>query len=82
MVALNNASYHNVQADKCPTTANRKAENQGWLHRKNLSFTSAMLKPELLELCKKKSAPVYIEDESLKAHGHYVQLDCLLFTPI
>ena len=71
VVILDNASYHNVQKDKCPTTATRKADIQGWLQRKNIPFTSTMLKPELLELCKKnKSTPVYVIDEMLKAHGH------------
>ena len=71
VVVLDNASYHNVQVDKCPTTATRKAEIQAWLHRNNIPFTSAMLKPELLELCKKnKTAPVYVVDETLKANGH------------
>ena len=71
VVVLDNASYHNVQVDKCPTTATRKAEIQAWLHRNNIPFTSAMLKPELLVLCKKyKTAPVYVVGETLKAHGH------------
>ena len=68
VVVLDNASYHNVQEDKCPTTATRKADIKGWLQRNNVPFTSEMLKPELLELCKEnKSAPVYIVDETLKA---------------
>ena len=43
---------HNVQVDKCPTQSTRKADIQLWLQRRSIPFTTDMLKPELLELCK------------------------------
>ena len=31
VIIMDNASYHSVQSDKCPTSATRKAEIQKWL---------------------------------------------------
>ena len=70
---IDNAPYHNVQADKCPTQSTRKADIQLWLQRHSISFTTEMLKPELLELCKRnKPAPTYRVDQLLKRYGHTV----------
>ena len=70
-LVLDNAAYHNVQVDKCPTQSTRKADIQSWLQRRNIQFTDTMLKAELLELCKlHKSAPVYRVDQVLKSAGH------------
>lgn len=71
VLVLDNASYHNVQVDRCPTTATRKADMQSWLSRHNIQFAPKMLKPELLMLCKQhKTEPVYVVDELLARHGH------------
>ena len=66
-----NAAYHNVQVDKCPTQSTRKADIQAWLQRHNIQFTDTMIKAKLLELCKMhKPAPVYRVDQILKSAGH------------
>ena len=52
LVVIDNASYHCVQEDKCPTQASRKADMQAWLTKHNVAWSNDMLKVELLELCK------------------------------
>lgn len=71
VLILDNAAYHNVQADRCPTMGTRKADMQAWLTRNNVPYSGDMLKVELLEQCKKyRKQPVYIIDELLARHGH------------
>ncbi|XP_045202333.2 uncharacterized protein LOC123555810 [Mercenaria mercenaria] len=74
VLIVDNAPYHNIQTDKCPTTATRKSDIQGWLRRHNIDFDEKLLKAELLDLCKRnKPSPEYLLDRILKEHGH----DCL-----
>ncbi|XP_060564213.1 uncharacterized protein LOC132723503 [Ruditapes philippinarum] len=71
VVVVDNAPYHNLQEDKCPTQSTRKAEIQDWLQRHNIAFNQKMLKAELLDMCKRnKPEPVYILDSTLERHGH------------
>ena len=71
LLVMDNAAYHNVQVDRCPTTATRKAEIQGWLQRHGIQYDAKMLKAESLQLCKQhKQAPKYVVDEVLRRHGH------------
>ena len=67
MVVIDNASYHSVQEDKCPTQASRKAYMQAWLTNHNVAWSNDMLKVELLELCRTQT---YVVDETLKQHEH------------
>ena len=71
-LVLDNAAYHNVQEDKCPTQSSRKDAMRDWLQRHQIPFTMDMLRPELLELCKlhKPRVPVFQIDKLLKSHGH------------
>ena len=74
VVIINNAAYHTIQIDRCPTAATRKAGIQAWMNRHHVAFTSDMFKPELLQLCKKnKPSPPYVLDNLLREYGH----DCL-----
>lgn len=74
MLVVDNAPYHNLQVDKCPSQSSRKADIQAWLRRLGIPFSEGLLKAELLQLCKThKPAPIYILDSTLKQHGH----DCL-----
>jgi hypothetical protein len=38
VVVTENASYHNVQLNRAPTSASRKSEMKEWLMQKNISF--------------------------------------------
>lgn len=74
VVVIDNASYHNKQIDKCPTSNSTKADMQQWLSQKNIPFTPMMLKVELYEIIKlhKPSNISYIIDRIFKEHGHDV----------
>ncbi|XP_046674540.1 uncharacterized protein LOC124363336 [Homalodisca vitripennis] len=71
VVVIDNASYHNVQVDKCPTSKNTKSEMQDWLIQKNIAFSSSSLKVELYELIRQHK-PAHIRyqiDEIMREHG-------------
>lgn len=74
VVVIDNAPYHNVQLDKCPTSNTKKPEMQAWLLSKNIPFDDKMLKVELYELIKrhKPAYKKYVIDYKLKEHGHDV----------
>ena len=68
---IDNASYHSVQEDKCPTRSSRKAVIQAWLTRSNVAWSNNMIKVKLLELYRiYRPLPTYVVDETLKQHGH------------
>ena len=78
VLVVDNAPYHTVQEDKCPTTSTTKPEMRSWLSRNGVQYTDAMLKTELLQLCKtNRPKPKYILDSVLEAHGH----TCLRLPP-
>ena len=71
VVVIDNASYHSVQENKCPTQSSRKADIQALLTRNNVAWSNDMLKVELLELYRThRPLPTYVVDETLKQHGH------------
>ena len=39
VLVLDNASYHKVQMDRCPTMATRKADIQAWMDRHNITYS-------------------------------------------
>ena len=74
VLIIDNAPYHNLQVDKCPTQASRKADIQAWLTRQQIPFGATLLKTELLQICKQhKPDPSFLLDNMLKEYGH----DCL-----
>lgn len=74
VVVLDNASYHNKQVDKCPTSNNTKSDMQKWLTKQNIPFSVDMLKAELYELIKihKPLNIRYVIDGIFNGHGHEV----------
>ncbi|CAC5387109.1 unnamed protein product [Mytilus coruscus] len=52
VIIMDNASYHSVQFDKCPTTNTNKADIQAWLRLHEIQFDSKLLRPQLLALVK------------------------------
>ena len=73
VVVIDNASYHSVQEDKCPTQASRKADMQAWLTKHNVAWSNDMLKVEPLELSRThRPLPTYIAYETLKQHEYRV----------
>ena len=74
VLIIDNSPYHNLQVDKCPTQASRKADIQAWLTRQQIPFGATLLKAELHQICKQhKSTPSFLLDNILKEYGH----DCL-----
>ena len=68
---IDNASYHSVQEDKCPTQTSGKADIQAWWTRNNVAWSNHMLKVELLELYRMhRPLPTYVVVERLKQYGH------------
>lgn len=74
VVVIDNAAYHNVQLDKCPTSNSTKSEMQSWLFSRNVPFSENMIKVQLYELIKhhKPHFKTFVVDELLKQHGHDV----------
>ena len=52
VLIIDNTLYHNLQVDKCPTQASRKANIQAWLTRQQIPFGATLLKAELLRIRK------------------------------
>ena len=74
VIIMDNASYHSVQSDKCPTSATRKAEIQKWLRDHGFPYRENMLKAELLNIVKlnKPRQLKYRIDTILGMAGHTV----------
>ena len=71
VVIIDNAPFHNIHIDKCPTTATRKTDIKVWMNQDNFAFTHDMFKPELLQLCRQnKPSQSYVLDNLLRVHGH------------
>lgn len=71
VIILDNATYHNKQKDKPPTTQNRKDEIKQWLDNHNINYSSTDLKKTLLEKVKQyRHTPLYLTDEAAHEHGH------------
>ena len=63
VLIIDNAPYHNLQVNKCPTQASRKADIQVWLTRQKIPFGATLLKAELLQICKQhKPTPSFLLD--------------------
>ena len=44
VLVVDNASYHNTQDDKRPTTSNNKTDIKSWLDRNQVQYKNKMLK--------------------------------------
>lgn len=72
-IVMDNASYHSVQTDKCPTSTTRKADIQKWLRDHDIPFEDDLLRPQLLALAKiHKPEPTYLIDNIVREYGHEV----------
>jgi transposase len=71
---VDNAAYHNVLSDRCPTSASRKKNMEEWLLQYKIPFSSDLLKTELYDPIKlhKPRQKRYVLDDILSAHGHTV----------
>lgn len=74
VLVIDNAPYHNVQLDKCPTMGSTKDEMREWLRQRNVPFTDEMLKIDLYSLVKvwKPRFKTYEIDKIMSEKGHSV----------
>ena len=64
VIILDNASYHNKQYNKPPTSSNNKKEIRDWLQDNNIHYEATDIKSVLLDRVKKhRPAPIYLADE-------------------
>ena len=65
VIVLDNASYHNKQKDKPPTTVNRKDDIKRQLDEHNIEYDDKDIKKTLLERVKQhRPAHLYLTDEA------------------
>jgi transposase len=71
---IDNATYHNVLSEKCPTSSSRKEDMENWLLKNKIPFSGDLLKAELYTLIAlhKPRHKRYILDDLLSAHRHTV----------
>ena len=64
VIILDNATYHNKQRDKPPTTQNRKDEIRKWLDEHDIPYDITDIKKTLLEKVKQhRTIPIYKFDK-------------------
>lgn len=70
---VDDAAYHFVLGERCPTSALRKNDIEDWLFQHEIPFSSGLLKTELYDLVKlHKPRQKYVLDVILSAHGRTV----------
>lgn len=74
LIVMDNAKYHNVLADDAfPKGTSSKEELQEWLGKNNFPWTTDMLKPELIALCKRLAPePEFKLDKMAEECGHRI----------
>ena len=79
VIILDNASYHNKQRDKPPTTQNKKSGIQEWLDEHNITYEPTNIKTTLLDKVKQyRPKPIYHTEELANEYGHNIVFDFLL----
>lgn len=74
LIIMDNAPYHNILSKHSPPSPlSSKKKIIEWLEQNNVSCRNDCLKPELVEVVKKKAPePIYAVDELAADHGHKV----------
>ena len=71
VTVVDNATYHNKQKDKPPTTANKKDDIKRWLDEHNIQYNDTDIKKTLLDKVKQhRPKPLYLTDDAATQHGH------------
>jgi len=78
---VDNASYHNVQLNRHPTSNARKGEMLLWLDKHGIRYSSNMTKAELYDLIKvhKPQYETFAIDRLLADHGHNKMKICCFY---
>jgi transposase len=71
VVVMDNAAYHNVRAERAPSSNSRKLVMQNWLQSHSIPYEETMKKVELYAIVKqnKPNFIKYIIDELFNSHG-------------
>lgn len=74
VLVVDNASYHNVQVDRAPSSSAKKEDMQKWLTNHNIPFRADMLKIELLEIVRQNKDRYirYAVDDILAEQEHTI----------
>ncbi|CAI6370691.1 unnamed protein product [Macrosiphum euphorbiae] len=74
VIVMDNASYHSVKSELCPTLAWKKCDIEKWLEEKGETFERPIIKPRLMEIVNriKPQYNSYVIDEYVKSHGKEV----------
>ena len=73
VIIFDNASYHNKQKDKAPTSSDRKDDIKAWLDKHNIPYSDTDIKKTLLNKVKEhRPAPLYLTDEAANEQGHSI----------
>jgi transposase len=74
VIIMDNASYHSMKLNKCPTSNTRKGDIVAWLKENNISFSPHEIRTELLIRVKmnKPLHPTYELDQIANEMGHQV----------
>lgn len=74
IIVMDNASYHSVFVESIPNTSTKKEAIKQWLTSKNISFSTDMIKAELLCLVSnvRHKYEEYRVDQVAQLHGHTV----------
>ena len=74
VIVVDNASYHNVQLNRHPTSNARKGEMLFWVDKRDIRYSSDMANAELYDLIKmhKPQYGTFAIDCLLADHGHPV----------
>jgi hypothetical protein len=62
---IDNAAYHNVLSEKCPTSSSRKEDMENWLLQNKIPFSGDLLKTELytlIKVLKPRHKPYILDD--------------------
>jgi hypothetical protein len=75
VVVTDNASYHNVQLNRAPTSASRKSEMKEWLMQKNIyPLKKIVIRFNYMILSRdtKSGIVIYKFDVLVERHGHNI----------
>ena len=74
VLVIDNASYHNTQLERSPTSNSLKKDMLDWLARYNIQYDERSTKTKLYDLilANKPAHKTYLIDQILTEHGHSI----------
>jgi len=74
VIVMDNASYHSVKAESCPTSNWNKNDIEKWLEEKGEVYEKPKIKPRLMDIVNsiKPRYNQYLIDEYVKKHNKVI----------